>query len=54
MRFVLTSRIYKNGAKQPASGAVSPVSQWSIPMFGAKFPHFAPKSVEHSRHLPIL
>jgi hypothetical protein len=40
------------GAKQPASGAVSPVSQWSIPNIRAKFPHFGLKVVEHSRYLP--
>jgi len=35
MRSALASRIYKNGVKQSASGAVSPDPQWSIPMFRA-------------------
>ncbi len=36
MRSALASRIYKNGVKQSASGAVSPDLQWSIPMFRIK------------------
>jgi len=36
MRSALASRIYKNGVKQSASGAVSPDPQWSIPMFRIK------------------
>jgi len=36
MRSALASRIYKNGVKQSASGAVSPDPQWSIPMFRTK------------------
>ncbi len=52
MHSALTSRIYKNGAKQSTSGAVSPDSQWSIPNIRATFLCFAPKIVEHSRYLP--
>jgi len=52
MHSALTSRIYKNGVQTSASGAVSPNSQWSIPMFRAEFLTFALKIVEHSRHLP--
>jgi hypothetical protein len=51
MHSALTSRIYKNGMQTSPSGAVSPNSQWSIPMFRAEFLPFALKSVEHSRHL---
>jgi len=51
MHSALTSRIYKNGVQTSASGAVSPNSQWSIPMFRAEFLTFALKIVEHSRHL---
>src|SRR5579864_3326692 len=47
----LSSRIYKNGVQKSASGAVSPNSQWSIPMFRAEFLPFALKIVKHSRHL---
>ena len=54
MHSALTSRIYKNGVQTSASGAVSPNSQWSIPMFRAEFPHFGSKIVEHSRHLPVI
>jgi hypothetical protein len=54
MHSALTSRIYKNGVQTSASGAVSPNSQWSIPMFRAEFLTFALKIVEHSRHLPAL
>jgi hypothetical protein len=43
MRSTLASRIYKNGVKQSASGAVSPDPQWSIPMFRANFLCFASK-----------
>jgi hypothetical protein len=52
MRSALASRIYKNGVKQSASGAVSPDPQWSIPMFRANFLCFASKIVEPSRYLP--
>ena len=51
MRSALASRIYKNGVKQSASGAVSPDLQWSIPMFRANFLCFASKIVEPSRYL---
>ena len=51
MHSALTSRIYKNGVKQSASGAVSPDSQWSIPMVRADFLDFALKIVEHSHYL---
>jgi hypothetical protein len=50
----LSSRIYKNGVQTSASGAVSPNSQWSIPMVRAEFLPFALKIVEHSRHLPAF
>jgi len=53
MHSALTSRIYKNGVQTSASGAVSPNSQWSIPMFRAEFLTFTLKIVEHSRHLPF-
>jgi len=53
MRSALASRIYKNGVKQSASGAVSPDPQWSIPMFRANFLCFASKIVEPSRYLPV-
>ncbi len=43
MRSALASRIYKYGVKQSASGAVSPNSQWSIPLFRANFLCFASK-----------
>jgi len=54
MRSALASRIYKNGVKQSASGAVSPDPQWSIPMFRANFLCFASKIVEPSRYLPSV
>jgi hypothetical protein len=54
MRSALASRIYKNGVKQSASGAVSPDPQWSIPMFRANFLCFASKIVEPSRYLPAF
>jgi hypothetical protein len=53
MHSALTSRIYKNDVQTSASGAVSPNSQWSIPMFRAEFLTFALKIVEHSRHLLV-
>ena len=53
MRSALASRMYKNGVKQSASGAVSPDPQWSIPMFRANFLCFASKIVEPSRYLPL-
>ncbi len=36
MRSTLASRIYKNGMKQSASGAVSPDPRWSILIFRIK------------------
>jgi hypothetical protein len=37
MHFRLSTRIYKNGAQRSASGADSPMMDWSIPMFRADF-----------------
>jgi hypothetical protein len=49
---VLISRIYRNGVQQSAPEAACPGSEWAIPMFRAKIPHFTSKTVEHSRYLP--
>ena len=46
MRSALTSRIYKNGAKPSASGAVSPEAQWSIPTIRADYFTFASKVLQ--------
>src|SRR5215471_12078874 len=44
--------MYKNGAKQSASGAAFSDNQCTIPNIRTEFPHFGSKIVEHSRHLP--
>jgi hypothetical protein len=53
MHYVLTSRIYQNGAQTSACGAAFSGYEWSIPIFRAKIPHFTSKIVEHSRYLPV-
>src|SRR6266487_5075796 len=54
MHYELTCRIYKNGAQQPASGALLPGIEASISMLQCKIPPFSAKSFHLSVNLPIV
>jgi tetratricopeptide (TPR) repeat protein len=51
---MLFSRMYKNGTKQSASGAVSPGSGWSISTLRADFVRFTSKCVRISPNLLLI